>query len=232
MNAPESHRSYDLFKLLVALILLAIWIVLMLRVPPTAPAAASPVAAAQTASMSPTAAAAQPTATAPAASTATTLPSATQPAPTSTATTPPPTRTATPAPATATPTPTLSGATAAASSTPEAALSPEPTAAPSATLAVVSGPVDCPLALPTRLKMGDNVVTVDNVNMRSVPQIGQNIILTNIRGTQLEIVGGPVCGPYQEGAYLWWQVRRQDGQVGWSAEGGLTGRLYLLQPVP
>jgi hypothetical protein len=76
------------------------------------------------------------------------------------------------------------------------------------------------------------VVTTDNVNLRSAPEIARNIILTHIRGTQLVIIGGPVCGPYQEGAYLWWQVRRADGQVGWSAEAALVGRLYLLQPAP
>jgi hypothetical protein len=69
--------------------------------------------------------------------------------------------------------------------------------------------VSCPLALPTRLEVGDTVVTTDNVNMRSAPEIGPNIISTTIRGAQLEIIGGPVCGPYQEGAYLWWQVERR-----------------------
>jgi hypothetical protein len=67
--------------------------------------------------------------------------------------------------------------------------------------------------------------------MRSSAGIGNSLILTNPTGTQLAIIGGPVCEPYQGGAYLWWQVSREDGQSGWSAEATLTGTYYFLEPV-
>jgi hypothetical protein len=70
-----------------------------------------------------------------------------------------------------------------------------------------------------------------NLNMRADAGINNRLILTNPTGTELEITGGPVCEPHQGGAYLWWQVRRSDGQTGWSAEGTSTGSLYFLQPV-
>jgi hypothetical protein len=104
--------------------------------------------------------------------------------------------------------------------------------APTETPAAGSGeaPTDCPLALPARLKVGDTARVTSNLNMRSAAGIGSSLILTNPRGTQLTIIGGPVCEPYQGRAYLWWQVQRSDGQTGWSAEGTLTGSLYFLEP--
>jgi hypothetical protein len=67
--------------------------------------------------------------------------------------------------------------------------------------------------------------------MREAPGISSRLIRSNITGTQLAIIGGPVCEPYQDGAYLWWQVQRPDGESGWSAEGSLTEQFYFLEPV-
>jgi hypothetical protein len=91
--------------------------------------------------------------------------------------------------------------------------------------------VDCPLALKPRLKVGDTAKVTSNLNMRSSAGIGSKLILTNPAGTQLTIIGGPTCEPYQGGAYLWWQVQRSDEQTGWSAEGSLTGKFYFLEPM-
>jgi cytoskeletal protein RodZ len=86
VNAGESHRSYDLFKLLVALALLVIWIILMLRPAQLNPPAAVAPATAMTFTPGKTPTdLPQPSATLTSTSTATVQPSATR-APTSPAT--------------------------------------------------------------------------------------------------------------------------------------------------
>lgn len=51
----------------------------------------------------------------------------------------------------------------------------------------------------------------------------------------MEVVGGPVCTIRNtaEGtkAYLWWKVRMDNGQEGWSAEAPLIDPIYFLEPV-
>lgn len=91
--------------------------------------------------------------------------------------------------------------------------------------------IDCQLALPTRLKVGDRALVVTNLNMRTEGGITKKLIRTNPAGTELTIIGGPVCEAYEAGAYLWWQVERDDEQNGWSAEASLTDQFYFLEPV-
>jgi hypothetical protein len=213
MNQAVNTRSYDIFKAVVALILLIILIWLLLSGAP----GAAPTSALPSATSSPPGAA-QLNPTVPQAATASPQPPSPTPTlkPTETSL-PTPTRTAEP---TRPPTPTV-----APTATPQT--SPEPTKTPTPAQATVS----CPLALPPRLKVGDTARVVANLNMRSTAGIGNNLILTNPVGTQLTILGGPVCEPYQGGAYLWWQVKLSDGQAGWSAEGSITGKFYFLEPV-
>lgn len=227
MNPSASTRGYDLFKAIVALILLILllwfWLTGSLF---SAPLAAAPVDATLVSQPAATSATPQPSRTP-----APLQPSATftvQPSPTFTSTpTTAPAFTATPAPTLVdTPQPTAEPA-ATASPTEAATTTPEPTA----TAAPAQAAADCPLALPTRLQVGDTVRVLSNLNMRSAPEIGTNLLLTNPVGTQLSIVGGPVCGLYLGGAYLWWQVSRSDGQTGWSAEGSLNSNAYFLEPV-
>jgi hypothetical protein len=214
MNQPVNTRGYDLFKAIVVLILLIplIWLVL------TGAKSTTPITLAPASTNTPTSAppvypTVQPTATS--------MPvqaSATPMAENFMALLP--TSTATDAPATE------------ATSDP-----PQPTAALSVTPgapAPVPGqvPVDCPLALPTRLKVGDTVRVTSNLNMRSSAGIGTSRIQTNPPGTQLTIIGGPVCEPYQGSAYLWWQVLSSADKSGWSAEGSLTENFYFLEPNP
>ncbi len=52
------------------------------------------------------------------------------------------------------------------------------------------------------------------------------------REAELDIVGGPVCIPYGEGVYRWWNVKTASGQAGWSSEGSLMGQQYFLEPLP
>jgi len=96
----------------------------------------------------------------------------------------------------------------------------------------VAGEVDCPLALPPRLQVGGQAKVLTNLNVRSSPGIQDNWMLTNIAGTKLEVVGGPVCTPYEGGAFLWWQVKNPAEVTGWSAEARQQGTSYYLEPVP
>lgn len=90
----------------------------------------------------------------------------------------------------------------------------------------------CPLALPPRLQVGKSAVVMTNLNMRSSPGIQDNWLLTNITGTKLQVIDGPVCTPYQNGAFLWWRVMNPEGLSGWSAEAQLQGNFYYLEPIP
>jgi hypothetical protein len=66
--------------------------------------------------------------------------------------------------------------------------------------------------------------------MRSQPLITAQILRTNSIGTEVEIIGGPVCTPVGDRAYLWWQILLADGSEGWSAEAPLNEATYLLEP--
>ncbi len=214
MNRQAPFLSYDVFKLIVALVLLAILILLLLRMPqPAATQAALPQA-----STGPAAALANPTNT-----------DVPQPSPSAKLT-------GTPSPAASPAQETAAAPTA--TSTPEPSPTPTPQALSTATLPSDATPTqpatqpatDCPLAMPSRLKVGDTARVLTNASLRSAPEISNNLILVNPVGTQLKIIGGPVCGPYQGRAYLWWQVQRNDGKSGWSAEGALNGGYYFLEP--
>ena len=89
----------------------------------------------------------------------------------------------------------------------------------------------CSLALKSRLALGKIALVKTNLNFRVAPGLDQRLILANLVNTRLEIIGGPVCTPYLNSAYMWWEVRRPDGSTGWSAEGSATGNYYFLEPV-
>ncbi|NPA31432.1 MAG: SH3 domain-containing protein [Chloroflexi bacterium] len=89
---------------------------------------------------------------------------------------------------------------------------------------------DC-AARPARLKVGDSAKVLTNLNLRSSPGIGENWLLTMPAGTVVEVIGGPECLPYGDGAYRWWQVRLPDGRTGWAAEAPIHGDSYFLEPV-
>jgi hypothetical protein len=67
--------------------------------------------------------------------------------------------------------------------------------------------------------------------MRREASIDATIIQTNATKTQVEIIGGPVCTPVGDRAYLWWQIRLPGGAEGWSAESPLNEASYLLEPI-
>lgn len=217
MIQPVNTRSYDLFKAIIALLLLILLIWLYFR---SAPSSRS-IAAVPTSTLTPTSAELLNPSIEPAAAFTQVQPSGTptvKPAEIILST---PERTTT-----------LSNEQPPSQSTQALPQSTDGVSA-TETPAASSGQllVDCPLAVRTRLKVGDTVRVLSNLNMRSEAGILSTLILTNLPGTQLTIIGGPVCEPYREWAYLWWQVRRADGQTGWSAEGSLRGDSYLLELV-
>jgi outer membrane biosynthesis protein TonB len=220
MDAPRRWLTYDTFKLFVALILLIIFILLVLQQRAPAPVG-NPPAAAQ---------AVQPTQPAPQALPPTDVPTAVPP--TAAPTPIPPTPTQTPPPQ---PTPT------AAPPTPPPAAAVQPTPLPTAEAAAQPSPTPaakpgdtsaCPLAQPARLVVGKQARVTANLFLRTAAGMDKAVLLTNIPNTKLDVLGGPVCLPYNNGAYQWWNVKTAAGTSGWSAEASLTGKTYFMEPLP
>jgi hypothetical protein len=196
--------KYDLFKLIVTIVLLALLLFLGLRgcapsqIPaaPTEnaevslPAAASPTKAPATVTASPTLIPATPT-----------IP----------------------------PTPTLQPVS---SPTPESLPTPTTAAPAVAPTQVVAAETDCETILPSRLAVNAKARVIRNLNMREAPQITGRLLGTNRTGTQVQVIDGPVCTPQGSTAYLWWRIRLSTGSEGWSAEMPLHEKTYFLEPVP
>lgn len=227
---PASAPRYDLFKLVVTIILIAILLLMLLRGCATDAGSSSPTEVIATPNVTePSAALPVPTETASLSdNTPTSSPSS---APSSTEaisspTTVAPTSTATAVAATSTSTN--------AASTDSAPLEPTVTAAATEIPATSQGGegAECNTRVPSRLAVGEAARVLQRLNMRSDPSIDATIIQTNPTGTQVEVIGGPVCTAVGERAYLWWQIRLADGAEGWSAEAMLNDPSYLLEPIP
>jgi hypothetical protein len=98
----------------------------------------------------------------------------------------------------------------------------------------VSPPVsggDCPVLQQARLQADGKARVLTNLNMRSTPGIEDNWLVTNVTGTELKIISGPVCTVQTQGAYWWWEVENPYGQRGWSAEAHESGYYYFLEPL-
>ncbi len=192
---------YDLFKLIVAVILVIILILLLLRDRQQLPA--------------------QPLAT------------LTRPTATATSTLLPPTATETVRPVTSTPE-TQPPATSAAA-TPNPLPTSTPDVLPAATESIpTSDPNACPSA-PTHIQRGDRARVLHWLYLRTHPGLNSQIILTNKPGAIMEIIGGPVCTLKSttegSGAYLWWNVRTENGREGWSAEAPLILPYYFMESI-
>jgi len=109
------------------------------------------------------------------------------------------------------------------------ATQPENIATPTQSISLDGGV--CPMPLPSRLAVGLKARVRTGLYLRSAAEIGKNIISTNPAQSIVEVVGGPVCTPHEEGAYLWWQVKTKSSATGWSAEGSLDGKTYFLEPL-
>lgn len=108
-----------------------------------------------------------------------------------------------------------------------------PTEKPTPTPTVqATNPNDCP-SNPTRISQGNTVKVLDWLNFRTGPGLHYEIQRTNRPGTEMEVIGGPVCtirGENPPTAYLWWNVKMESGQEGWSAEAPLNFPNYFLEP--
>lgn len=211
MDRSTYTWRYDLFKLIVALLLLILVLLLWRNASLPLIAAPTPVPGTMSVPGGPSATTdANPTST----STAAPLPS---PTPTvesrRTASLPTPTATfpATPT-STVLPSPTRA-----------VAIEPTPTTPPAFTACEAAG-------LRSRLEVGNNATILRRLNFRSSPGIRNNWLRTNIPGTGVAVIGGPECLPHLAGAYLWWQIKLPDGETGWSAEGSIHGTFYFMEP--
>lgn len=87
----------------------------------------------------------------------------------------------------------------------------------------------CPLAPPNRLKPGMTATLSRllglRLRLRTDPGLRSEIVTSFSRGTELEVVSGPVC----KDGYYWYEVKTAWGsQTGWMAEG--EPNLYYLTP--
>ena len=90
----------------------------------------------------------------------------------------------------------------------------------------------CATSIASRLSVGQTALVLRRLNLRSDASIDAPIVQTSSIGSQVEIIGGPVCTPIDARAYLWWQIRLADGTQGWSVESPLKEAVYFLEPVP
>lgn len=215
MNNSSYAPHYDLFKLIVAILLLLIFLFLTLWMPSTQPPQALlPSITADTVQATPTVAAviSSPTAT------STSVPSTSTPIATNTSQpeTPSPTETGEP--------------------TQEPAPTPIPTETPSlepSTPVAENSPGEsvCTATTRTQLQVGMKAVIQHRLNFRSSAGINNNRLSTNPPGTQVEVIGGPACTVYENGSsYLWWQIKLPNGEIGWSAEASAFGGFYFMEP--
>ena len=70
-----------------------------------------------------------------------------------------------------------------------------PTTLPDAATPAPEQNASCNTSLPSRLSVGQTARVVQRLNMRSDASITAAILQTNPTGTQVEIIGGPVCTP-------------------------------------
>ncbi len=99
----------------------------------------------------------------------------------------------------------------------------------------VSDPNECPSA-PSHIQVGDKVRVLNWLYFRTGAGLNSPITLVNKPGTEMDVIGGPLCTiriktGEESKAYLWWYVRMKDGREGWSAEAPLNDPDYLLEPI-
>ena len=92
------------------------------------------------------------------------------------------------------------------------------------------GIVVCPGALPARLAVGAvaRSTTTGSINIREMPDTGSDVAGLLLPGAQMDVIGGPECGPSR----TWWQISyesRAGTVTGWVVEGDDLD--YWLEPV-
>lgn len=114
---------------------------------------------------------------------------------------------------------------------PQITETPVPETLPTPIVEIPADTQTCEAISHSQLQVGMQATVVQTVNFRSSPGIFNNWIKSNLPNTQVEVVGGPSCTRYENGgAYLWWQVKLSDGRIGWSAEASAFGKFYFMEP--
>jgi len=232
MDTSTRALRYDIFKLVVAILLLILFLLLLRRptIIPLTAVQATPSSTGTLPAISSTTLDANPVAVQ---ATSTPAPQLTPPTESMPTDPPPsPAKTGTDAPtATSTPSPTETNRT----TTPAVQASTQ-----TETSVVASTPIQidetpaltaCEAASRSRLHTGMSATILHRLNFRSSPGLRDNWLRTNIPGTIVEVVGGPECLPHITGAYVWWQIKLPNGELGWSAEGSIHGTFYFMEPV-
>jgi hypothetical protein len=136
------------------------------------------------------------------------------------------------------PTPTVPRPTATLTPTRAASLATIPPTAtasltPSPTLAVTVTPTTqvCSTSVKPRLTVGKQARLLINLNLHTTPEMTDNVFNGYSGGEVVDVLQGPICVPYLNGAYWWWQIRNAQGLAGWSVEAMLNGAEYFLAPI-
>ena len=120
--------------------------------------------------------------------------------------------------------------------TPELSATPtlRPTLTPRPTLtgtATATATQSCNTPVETRLTAGQPARVVINLNLHTIPEMTDNVFGASPALAIVDVLQGPLCVPYQDGAYWWWEIRNEKGVTGWSVEATLSGEEYFLAPL-
>lgn len=86
----------------------------------------------------------------------------------------------------------------------------------------------CPPAPPSQVTAGmrARVTYTDGTPLRLRETPTGTVIRNIAEGVSFDIIGGPTCAS----GYTWWQIRQDDGIIGWVAEGDIDS--YYIEPMP
>lgn len=92
----------------------------------------------------------------------------------------------------------------------------------------------CSDAKPGRLKVGERAfvepMPEDANRLYPEPKVDASKLIYRMPpGTYMEVLEGPVCGNNQEG--VWWKVRADSGDIGWTRESDYSKAYYFIAPV-
>lgn len=106
-----------------------------------------------------------------------------------------------------------------------------PTFTPTPTITPTGSQASCNTRIVSRLTAGKTARVLINLNMHTAPEMTDNVFNGSPSGELVDVLQGPVCVPYLNSAYWWWQIRNSKGAVGWSVESMLNTATYFLEPV-
>jgi hypothetical protein len=89
----------------------------------------------------------------------------------------------------------------------------------------------CPGAPPQRMTVNQHgyvCTKSDSVRLRVSPARSASTLVQIVPGTQFTVIGGPSCSDN----WSWWNIRLDDGTIGWVSEGGDDVDPYFICPLP